>query len=92
MDRKSVYIAAFQRYGQEVQLTVAIEELSELQKEICKFLRGYNNIEHLAEEVADVHVILEQIELMFGLQNLENDMNAKVQRLFHRMESETKRR
>ena len=40
-------------YGKENQITVAVEELSELIKELCKELRGMGNPEHIAEEMAD---------------------------------------
>ena len=33
---------------------VTMEEMSELQKELCKNLRGRGSIEHIAEEIADV--------------------------------------
>ena len=45
---------ALKLYGVRAQTVVAIEELSELQKELCKAFRGYLNFDHLAEEIADV--------------------------------------
>ena len=54
-------------FGESAQMIVALEECSELQKEITKLLRGKGNIEHLAEEIADVEIMLEQIKLIFGL-------------------------
>lgn len=53
-ERKKVYLNAMIAYGDRAQMIVALEELSELQKEICKILRGGENISHLAEEIADV--------------------------------------
>lgn len=63
--------AAINQYGTALQMIVAIEELSELQKEITKLLRdraiptGIGNISHLSEEMADVYIMLEQLELIF---------------------------
>lgn len=54
-------------YGKESQSIVAIEELSELQKELCKMLRGIGNPEHLAEEIADVEIMLCQIKELYAL-------------------------
>lgn len=34
---------AIQIYGKDLQIIVAIEELSELQKELTKYLRGFDN-------------------------------------------------
>ena len=41
-------------YGSVLQIVVTMEEMSELQKELCKNLRGRGSIEHIAEEIADV--------------------------------------
>lgn len=46
--RMQTYTNAMLQYGEKNQYIVAIEELSECQKEICKALRGQLNEEHLA--------------------------------------------
>ena len=51
---------ALQAWGAEMQSVVAAEELSELQKELCKSVRGENNTDAIAEEIADVQIMLEQ--------------------------------
>lgn len=61
-----VYKSLIDKYGLDAQLTVAVEELSELTKEICKYKRYGNNIDHIAEEVADVEIMLEQLKLIFN--------------------------
>ena len=87
-ERAEVYNAAIDRYGSEAQCVVALEELSECQKEICKVLRGKGNLEHLAEEVADATIMLEQLRIMFGLNDLvSKTMDTKVQRLYDRIHS-----
>lgn len=53
-------------FGEEMQINVAIEELSELIKELCKHKRGCGNEMHIAEEMADVKIILEELEIIFG--------------------------
>lgn len=58
--------AAISHYGERMQVIVAIEELSELQKELTKFLRGQADEKHINEEMADVEIMLEQLKLMFG--------------------------
>lgn len=57
---------AIETFGAELQIIVAIEELSELQKELCKHLRGGGNQEHIDEEMADVMIMLEQLTMIFG--------------------------
>jgi hypothetical protein len=84
--RVLVYNKALYHYGEAIQLTVALEELSECQKEICKFLRGFGNAGNLAEEIADATIMLEQVRIIFGLNELVcQKMDEKVKRLEGRM-------
>ena len=85
-DRAKVYEEAIERYGVEKQMVVAIEELSECAKELCKAMRGKGDINHLAEEVADATIMLEQMRLTFGINDaVKFWMDAKLQRLQHRL-------
>lgn len=67
-ERKKVYTNALIAYGDQKQMIVAMEELSECQKEICKILQGGENFAHLAEEIADAAIMLEQVMHMFSLE------------------------
>lgn len=87
-ERISVYTNAICSYGEKAQMVVAIEELSECQKEICKFLRGFGNTENLAEEIADATIMLEQMRYVFGLNELVCEkMDEKVKRLDDRLKT-----
>lgn len=66
-ERNKVYSKALEKWGIEMQATVAIEEMSEVQKEICKMLRGNGNRENLAEEIADATIMLEQISQIYNI-------------------------
>ena len=80
--RMQIYTNAMLQYGEKNQYIVAIEELSECQKEICKALRGQLNEDHLAEEVADATIMLEQIRMLFGINDLvDRKMDEKITRL-----------
>lgn len=80
--RVRIYNNALTTYGAEAQMVVALEELSECQKEICKILRGKGDISHLAEEIADATIMLEQLRLFFLINNLVcQKMDEKVSRL-----------
>jgi hypothetical protein len=84
--RVAVYEKAIARNGVLLQAIVALEELSEAQKEICKLLREEGNLEHLAEEVADATIMLEQLRIMFNINDsVSSYMDAKVQRLADRL-------
>ena len=81
-ERLKTYTNALIAYGEEKQCIVAIEELSECQKEICKALRGKGNREHLAEEVADAMICLEQMAYFFCMEDdVAEWMDSKVKRL-----------
>ncbi len=73
----SVIELAIEMYGKDMQLTVAVEEFSELIKEICKNKRGRENIDNITEELADCYIMMEQIEIIFGIKR--DDVYAKVE-------------
>ena len=87
---KTILEKAIETYGKDMQLNVAIEEFSELIKEICKNKRGRDNIKNIIEEMADCYIMLEQLSIIFGIQNLAiNDVvDAKIRRLEKRLEEE----
>lgn len=81
-ERVKTYTNALIAYGEETQMIKCLEELAECQQAICKILIGGEDFDHLAEEIADATIMLEQMRLMFNI----NDavcvyMDAKVQRL-----------
>ncbi|OHW63104.1 hypothetical protein EUAN_08880 [Andreesenia angusta] len=87
MNNCEVYKLAMEKYGESHQMTVAVEELSELQKEVCKYQRGENSKQEMAEEIADVEIMLEQMKQHFGFGSLvELYKQGKVNRLKERME------
>ena len=78
-ERKQVYDAALGKWGAKMQATVAIEEMSEVIKEITKMLRGELDREHMAEEIADAKIMLEQMTQMLNINDsVESWMDYKV--------------
>lgn len=68
---------------QDTQMIIAVEELSELQKEVCKKLRNHNNNnENIEEEVADALIVIAQIIDYYKLNTefIENTIEQKLQR------------
>lgn len=81
LDLDEKYKKLFQRatdiMGLTSQIAICIEELSEVQKELCKFLRGkgYGNLEHLTEEIADATQMIEEIKYLFRIdENVVNEI------------------
>lgn len=88
-ERQKVYTNALVAYGEEKQCVVAIEEMSEVAKELCKVLRGKGDLEHLAEEVADATIMLEQVRYFFGINELVcKKMDEKIMRLDRNLRNE----
>jgi NTP pyrophosphatase (non-canonical NTP hydrolase) len=84
---------AIEVYGKDMQLNVAIEEFSELIKEICKHKRGEDNLENIIEEMADCYIMLQQLEIIFGISELTVfvEIGKKKARLAERLaEKESK--
>ena len=85
-DRKKVYQAALRKWGVDLQTMMAVEEMSELTKEICKIKRGKMDLDALADEIADVTIMLEQLREIYGLNDAVCDhMDANILRLQSRV-------
>lgn len=66
-ERKRIYAAAQQKFGADHQVLKATEELGEAIVEIAKALAGESNREHLAEELADATIMIEQLRQIFNI-------------------------
>ena len=85
-DRKKIYQAAMRKWGADLQTMMAVEEMSELTKEICKIKRGKMDLDALADEIADVTIMLEQLREIYGLNDAVCDhMDVKILRLQSRV-------
>lgn len=73
---------AIAKHGKDAQIKMAIEEMSELTQALCKDFRGKSNADNIAEEIADVEIMLKQLQIIF---NNRNDVNRfyelKIKRL-----------
>lgn len=86
LQRREIYQAAIDAWGEDMQLTVAVEEMAELTKEICKRQRGIGSLDHIREEIADVRICLEQMEMIFDCgAAVDGIMQAKAARLAERV-------
>ena len=68
-------------------MLLAIEEMSELTKELLKNInRNENNTAQIIEETADVEIMLEQIKLIYGFdKSFELIKGIKLSRLAERL-------
>ncbi len=92
-DFREGYKKFLDAWGQESQERMAIEEMSELTKELCKKIRLMRDdfaemdderlketINHCKEEIADVLNMTEQLEIYFGEEEIEKIREEKMQR------------
>ena len=86
--RQKTYSGALHKWGMEAQVFMAVEEMAELTKELCKVRRGKEDKAGLIDEIADVTIMLEQLQFMFGIekQDIEKRMAAKIALLQIRIE------
>lgn len=89
VDQLSVLIVAIEKYGENSQLDMAIEECAELIQAINKCRRSLfatNKIDDLASEIADVEIMIEQLKIIFAFrQSVQEHKNAKIERLKNRL-------
>ena len=82
MTEKQIYEQALKTWGPSAQTNMMFEEMAELQKELCKNGRGKDNRDHIAEEIADVLIMLEQMMILHDCEELVTAYKAaKLQRL-----------
>lgn len=80
--------AALDKWGAEHQTLMVFEEMAELQKELCKHSRGADNVLSIAEEIADVQIVLAQMMILFDCAEAVNNWKAvKLSRLKERIEN-----
>lgn len=85
------YKKIIEHYGADKQITVAIEELSELTKALCKYKRRGSSAETLfdiTEEIADVTIMCDQLTAIFGIAEEVGAMrDYKIKRTMERIKN-----
>lgn len=92
---KKAYKAFLEKWGVEMQSAMAIEEMSELTKALCKLKRckelGGNSaaaLENLKEEIADVINMAEQLAYVYGEEEIEKIRKEKIERTLKKIKGE----
>lgn len=73
--------SAINIYGVDSQLHMAIEEMAELTKEICKEFREGQNHKKLQEEIADALITILQVARIAGIEEVKKQIDIKMGRL-----------
>lgn len=84
MTEYEILTTAIRTFGEEAQERQAIEECSELIQAICHKQRGREH--NIAEEIADVEIMLEQLKIINDCANEVKAMREiKIARLYQRV-------
>ena len=87
-DPVEIYRGALAVWGPDAQTLMAFEEMAELQKELCKHARGKHNRSAVAEEIADVQIMLEQMAELHGCAaQVTAWREVKLERLLERIKA-----
>ena len=79
---RKTYRAVMKKYGADHQINKLHEEMAELTVAISHYREGRDSVFHIAEEIADVRHLLEQMEYLFDCEEVaELWLNYKKKRL-----------
>lgn len=87
-ERRALLDRAITAYGAPAQMDMAVEEMAELTKALCKVKRvscaaeAKAVLENVVEEMADVQIMLDQLRIIFHRSTEE----AKLERLKNRLD------
>ena len=93
-NNREFYKRCIDVWGEDAQIKMCIEEMSELTKELCKNWRKAKRntpeqIDHICEEIADVQNMVDQMQLVFGEEKVEEYRKQKIARTQKRLDEET---
>lgn len=92
-ERNKLYKKAVEKWGEDSQLDQMIEEMAELTVAINKYKRAKHFVaqkkegvlDNLYEELADVKMCLEQMEWIFGKDNVDETLEQKFKKFIKQL-------
>lgn len=85
----NVPLLAVHHYGPEHQKRKAIEEMGELITALSREQDGRATPEQVITEIADVHLMVRQLMVIYGVYDCMKEYDRKQRRLLRRMNKET---
>lgn len=77
-----IYLDAINVWGAQNRISKLFEEMAELTSAICHHMESRDTVEHIAEEIADVRIMMEQIEFLYQVKGTaERIRQEKLDRL-----------
>lgn len=87
MQMEQLYRATIKKWGEEAQYDQAVEECAELITALKHFKRGKNDKQAVINELADVTLMLGQLSWMFGQEQVDEAIQAKLAKLDRLMQN-----
>jgi len=91
-EEQKLYKSAINKWGKEIQIEIAIEEMAELIKALQKIKRSSGQttewmslIHNVCEEIADVEIMIEQLKIIYPYSIIMDFKTAKLERLKERL-------
>lgn len=85
-ERIELYKKALEQWGIHPQVRMTFEECSELMDTLSKAYRKRATKEDVITELADVSIIVEQMALLFGYEEYEEERERKLLKLQNKLE------
>jgi hypothetical protein len=83
---RALYRRAIAKWGESLEIDCVVEEMAELTAELIRHRRGRGRQAQIAEEIADVRIMLEQLELIYDCAAEVRDYRQKkLERLERRV-------
>lgn len=77
---RHVLMGAIELWGEDAQRNQAIEEMAELVVELARIPRGRTDDFDMVNEIADVRIVLRQLEMMWGEEEVAERVEKKMER------------
>ena len=78
------YEALIKAWGEVAQINMAVEEMGELLSALNKHARGRIQREAVITEIADVIIMCEQLATIFGMDEVDKEIDFKLERVCKR--------
>ncbi len=81
---EEIYMKAIEKWGLDLQVNMAIEEMAELTHALMKHRRDPDNIDKIIaviDEIADVIIMINQIKIIFGKEEIDSHIDTKLKRV-----------
>ena len=87
-----LYMDAIRNWGVDAQIDMVYEECGELLTAVSRLRRGRCTIDDVVTEMADVSIMIDQLNVMFNLgEKFDKEKSRKIKRLRDKLNEYTKK-